>query len=84
MDSHGRLASAGPARDVHPKPRMAHDRVRFLNPRSFVYLILSKHGIAKSIWVKWAEILLARGIKLTDEAGTGWRPRLKASRAKGR
>ncbi|KAJ7146989.1 hypothetical protein C8R44DRAFT_864686 [Mycena epipterygia] len=38
------------------------------------------HTIAKSMWVEWAEILLARGIKLTDVAGMEWRPRLKASR----
>ncbi|KAJ7469293.1 hypothetical protein B0H11DRAFT_1392905 [Mycena galericulata] len=33
--------------------------------------------IGNSVWVKWAEIFLARGIKLTDKSGTGWRPRLK-------
>ncbi|KAJ7160022.1 hypothetical protein C8R43DRAFT_1177631 [Mycena crocata] len=40
----------------------------------------TEHTIAKSVWVKWAEIFPARGLKLTDEAGTEWRPRLKTNR----
>ncbi|KAJ6556623.1 hypothetical protein DFH09DRAFT_1365606 [Mycena vulgaris] len=44
----------------------------------------TEREIANNVWVEAAEILLARGIKLTDETGTGWRPRLKASRGKGR
>ncbi|KAJ6556612.1 hypothetical protein DFH09DRAFT_1317930 [Mycena vulgaris] len=39
--------------------------------------------IANNVWVEGEKILLVRGIKLTDEAGTRWRPRLKASRGKG-
>ncbi|KAJ7435262.1 hypothetical protein FB451DRAFT_272662 [Mycena latifolia] len=42
----------------------------------------TEHEIAKSVWVEWAAILLARGLKLTDSVGTEWRPRLKC-RAEG-
>ncbi|KAF7362602.1 F-box domain-containing protein [Mycena venus] len=38
------------------------------------------HEIAKSMWVKWAEIFLERGVKMTGKDGTEWRPRLKTSR----
>ncbi|KAJ6620144.1 hypothetical protein B0H10DRAFT_2022936 [Mycena sp. CBHHK59/15] len=38
---------------------------------------LNEHGISKSIWVRRAEMLLAKGINLTDEAGQHWIPRLK-------
>ncbi|KAJ6567093.1 hypothetical protein B0H19DRAFT_1139424 [Mycena capillaripes] len=37
----------------------------------------SERDIAKSCWVRWAEILLKRNISLTDKAGKKWRPRLK-------
>ncbi|KAJ7659804.1 hypothetical protein DFH06DRAFT_1194822 [Mycena polygramma] len=40
----------------------------------------NEHEIAKSIWVKWADIFLKRGIKMTGSEGTEWRPRLKSSR----
>ncbi|KAJ6516636.1 hypothetical protein C8R47DRAFT_1189912 [Mycena vitilis] len=40
----------------------------------------NEHQIAKSIWVKWADIFLKRGIKMTGSEGTEWRPRLKTSR----
>ncbi|KAJ7611972.1 hypothetical protein DFH06DRAFT_1243803 [Mycena polygramma] len=40
----------------------------------------TEHEISKSLWVKWAENLLEIGVKLTDEKGTEWRPRLKNSR----
>ncbi|KAJ7056000.1 hypothetical protein C8F01DRAFT_375368 [Mycena amicta] len=35
--------------------------------------------IAKSAYVKWAETLSARGIKVADKAGKEWHPRLKAT-----
>ncbi|KAJ6556631.1 hypothetical protein DFH09DRAFT_1365612 [Mycena vulgaris] len=44
----------------------------------------TEREITNNVWVEGAEILLARGIKLTDDPGTGWRPRLKAPRSKGR
>ncbi|KAJ7445259.1 hypothetical protein FB451DRAFT_1433324 [Mycena latifolia] len=44
----------------------------------------NEKDISKSMWVKGAAILLERGIKLTDEAGVEWRPRLKSSRSKGK
>ncbi|KAJ7801057.1 hypothetical protein B0H14DRAFT_3490038 [Mycena olivaceomarginata] len=37
----------------------------------------SERDIAKSCWVRWAEVLLKRNINLTDRNGTKWRPRLK-------
>ncbi|KAJ7438631.1 hypothetical protein B0H11DRAFT_2104239 [Mycena galericulata] len=37
-----------------------------------------EQAIAKSVWVKWAEILLDHGIRLTDRTGANWRPRLKS------
>ncbi|KAJ7801039.1 hypothetical protein B0H14DRAFT_2897209 [Mycena olivaceomarginata] len=37
----------------------------------------SEREIAKSCWVRWAEILLKRNISLADKDGTKWRPRLK-------
>ncbi|KAJ6515265.1 hypothetical protein C8R45DRAFT_955868 [Mycena sanguinolenta] len=37
----------------------------------------TERDISKSYWVRWAEILLKRGINLTDKNGTKWRPRLK-------
>ncbi|KAJ7906831.1 hypothetical protein B0H13DRAFT_2662655 [Mycena leptocephala] len=37
----------------------------------------SERDIAKSCWVRWAEILLRRNISLTDKTGKKWRPRLK-------
>ncbi|KAJ7860508.1 hypothetical protein B0H13DRAFT_2282648 [Mycena leptocephala] len=37
----------------------------------------SERDIAKSCWVRWAEILLKRNISLTDKTGKKWRPRLK-------
>ncbi|KAJ7101882.1 hypothetical protein C8R44DRAFT_887683 [Mycena epipterygia] len=40
----------------------------------------TEHAIAKSLWVKWAENLLQKGVKLTDKAGMEWHPRLKMAR----
>ncbi|KAJ6563342.1 hypothetical protein DFH09DRAFT_1158971 [Mycena vulgaris] len=40
----------------------------------------TEHAIGKSFWVKGAEALLERGIKLTDKDAVAWRPRLKARR----
>ncbi|KAJ7148411.1 hypothetical protein C8R43DRAFT_925670 [Mycena crocata] len=40
----------------------------------------TEHAISKSFWVKGAEMLLERGIKLTDSDGIAWRPRLKSRR----
>ncbi|KAJ6500838.1 hypothetical protein C8R45DRAFT_863665 [Mycena sanguinolenta] len=37
----------------------------------------NERDISKSCWVRWAEMLLSRGINLTDKTGTRWRPRLK-------
>jgi len=37
----------------------------------------SERDIAKSCWVRWAEILLKRNISLMDKTGTKWRSRLK-------
>ncbi|KAJ7184590.1 hypothetical protein C8R46DRAFT_1208777 [Mycena filopes] len=37
----------------------------------------NERDIEKSFWVRWAEMLLKRNIKLTDEAGKHWQPRLK-------
>ncbi|KAJ7891400.1 hypothetical protein B0H14DRAFT_2688893 [Mycena olivaceomarginata] len=37
----------------------------------------SEREIAKSCWVRWAEILLKHNISLADKDGTKWRPRLK-------
>ncbi|KAJ6567118.1 hypothetical protein B0H19DRAFT_719198 [Mycena capillaripes] len=37
----------------------------------------SERDIAKSCWVRWAEILLKHNIALTDKTGKKWRPRLK-------
>ncbi|KAJ7264765.1 hypothetical protein C8J57DRAFT_1623701 [Mycena rebaudengoi] len=34
------------------------------------------HEIAASPWIKYAAMLVQHGIRLTDEAGVGWRPRL--------
>ncbi|KAJ7718664.1 hypothetical protein B0H16DRAFT_1475506 [Mycena metata] len=39
-----------------------------------------ERDIKKSLWVNWAEVLLERGIKMTDRAGKEWAPRLKTSR----
>ncbi|KAJ7144548.1 hypothetical protein C8R44DRAFT_725474 [Mycena epipterygia] len=39
----------------------------------------TEHAISKSLWVKWAEYMLKKGIKITDPAGMHWRPRLKAN-----
>ncbi|KAJ7878515.1 hypothetical protein B0H14DRAFT_2711342 [Mycena olivaceomarginata] len=36
-----------------------------------------ERDIAKSPWVRWAEMMLERNINLLDTAGTKWRPRLK-------
>jgi hypothetical protein len=36
-----------------------------------------RREIAKSDWVRWAELLLSRNINLTDKNGKKWRPRLK-------
>ncbi|KAJ7695737.1 hypothetical protein B0H17DRAFT_1055415 [Mycena rosella] len=37
----------------------------------------NEHDISKSLWVKWAEALLDRNVKLIDGDGVGWRRRLK-------
>ncbi|KAJ7932736.1 hypothetical protein B0H13DRAFT_768679 [Mycena leptocephala] len=37
----------------------------------------TERDIAKSCWVRWAEIMLKRNINLTDATGKNWRPRLK-------
>ncbi|KAK7035977.1 F-box domain-containing protein [Favolaschia claudopus] len=37
----------------------------------------TERDIAKSHWVRWAEIMLAQGVSLFDKNGTKWRPRLK-------
>ncbi|KAJ6567041.1 hypothetical protein B0H19DRAFT_1374372 [Mycena capillaripes] len=37
----------------------------------------NERDIAKSCWVRWAEILLKKNVSLTDKAGKKWRPRLK-------
>ncbi|KAJ7754187.1 hypothetical protein DFH07DRAFT_921075 [Mycena maculata] len=39
----------------------------------------TEYGIVKSLWVKAAENLLVRGIKLTNKTGVEWHPRLRAS-----
>ncbi|KAJ7667033.1 hypothetical protein B0H17DRAFT_1184307 [Mycena rosella] len=44
----------------------------------------TEHGISKNVWVKGAEMLLERGIKLIDGEGVEWRPRLKSARGKGK
>lgn len=41
---------------------------------------MNRHGITKSLWVKWAETLLERGIKLVNKTGVEWHPRLRAAR----
>ncbi|KAJ7728877.1 hypothetical protein B0H16DRAFT_1428404 [Mycena metata] len=38
----------------------------------------TERDIKKSMWVKWAEVFLKRGIKMTDRDGKDWAPRLKA------
>ncbi|KAJ6498446.1 hypothetical protein C8R47DRAFT_306887 [Mycena vitilis] len=38
------------------------------------------YAISKSLWVKWAERLSEREIRLTDSEGVQWRPRCKVSR----
>ncbi|KAF7359008.1 hypothetical protein MSAN_01241500 [Mycena sanguinolenta] len=40
----------------------------------------TEHGISKSPWVKWAERLLEKNIKLTNAEGVHWRPRFKGPR----
>ncbi|KAJ7171676.1 hypothetical protein C8R43DRAFT_979036 [Mycena crocata] len=40
----------------------------------------NERDIQKCSWVVWAEMLLDKGIKMTDTSGKGWTPRLKASR----
>ncbi|KAJ7684387.1 hypothetical protein DFH06DRAFT_1155504 [Mycena polygramma] len=37
----------------------------------------SERDIAKSCWVRWAEILLKHDVSLTDKTGKKWRPRLQ-------
>ncbi|KAJ6500811.1 hypothetical protein C8R45DRAFT_81496 [Mycena sanguinolenta] len=37
----------------------------------------NERDIPKSHWVRWAEIMLKRGISITDKNGAKWRPRLK-------
>ncbi|KAJ7905882.1 hypothetical protein B0H13DRAFT_1716676 [Mycena leptocephala] len=37
----------------------------------------TEREIAKSDWVRWAEILLRKNVSLTDKSGKNWRPRLK-------
>ncbi|KAJ6455988.1 hypothetical protein C8R47DRAFT_996509 [Mycena vitilis] len=37
----------------------------------------SERDIAKSCWVRWAEILLKHNVSLTDKTGKKWRPRLQ-------
>ncbi|KAJ7108043.1 hypothetical protein C8R43DRAFT_1080167 [Mycena crocata] len=44
----------------------------------------TERQIAKSEWVKWAELLLQHNVNLTNAKGVKWRPRLKGpSRARG-
>ncbi|KAJ7448517.1 hypothetical protein FB451DRAFT_1411262 [Mycena latifolia] len=38
-----------------------------------------EHGISRSPWVKWAEGLLKKEVKLTDESGKHWTPRFKGA-----
>ncbi|KAJ6500899.1 hypothetical protein C8R45DRAFT_1071400 [Mycena sanguinolenta] len=40
----------------------------------------TEHAISKSPWVKWAERLLEKNIKLTNPEGVHWRPRFKGPR----
>ncbi|KAJ7479976.1 hypothetical protein B0H11DRAFT_2026025 [Mycena galericulata] len=40
----------------------------------------TEREISKSYWVRWAELLLEKGIKLTDMDGKHWTPRLKVGR----
>ena len=78
----GRLEFAGAARDVLPRVPVADDRVsyiRFVYGRAHGSNYLSRQDIKKCAWVKWAEMLAARGLTLTDKDGTEWRPRLKVS-----
>ncbi|KAJ7728876.1 hypothetical protein B0H16DRAFT_1587837 [Mycena metata] len=44
----------------------------------------NERDIKKSKWVRWAEVFLERGIKMTDRAGKEWRPRLKLATKKSR
>ncbi|KAJ7237711.1 hypothetical protein B0H12DRAFT_1057149 [Mycena haematopus] len=44
---------------------------------SWSLFLFSQTDIPKNCWVRWAEILLKRGINLTDKTGTKWRPRLQ-------
>ncbi|KAK7035988.1 F-box domain-containing protein [Favolaschia claudopus] len=37
----------------------------------------NEREIAKSCWVRWAEMMLTQGVSLVDLNGTKWRPRLK-------
>ncbi|KAJ7743836.1 hypothetical protein B0H16DRAFT_1693380 [Mycena metata] len=41
----------------------------------------TERDIAKSVWVPWAEYLLAKDIKLTDPDGRHWTPRLSTVKA---
>ncbi|KAF7296539.1 F-box domain-containing protein [Mycena chlorophos] len=37
---------------------------------------LHRRDIAKNLFVRWAELLLKRDVRLVDRSGKGWRPRL--------
>ncbi|KAK7024059.1 F-box domain-containing protein [Favolaschia claudopus] len=37
----------------------------------------NERDIAKSYWVRWAEVMLSQGVSLIDKKGSKWRPRLK-------
>ncbi|KAJ7689194.1 hypothetical protein B0H17DRAFT_1202550 [Mycena rosella] len=53
--------------------------LREIRIRTFEWPTIERE-ILKCPWVEWAEMMLERGIKMTDRAGTEWRPKLKASR----
>jgi hypothetical protein len=58
---------------------VADERVDALKYLEYVLLTIHIHrrDIAKSSWVRWAEMMLERNINLLDTAGAKWRPRLK-------
>ncbi|KAJ6540737.1 hypothetical protein B0H19DRAFT_1269283 [Mycena capillaripes] len=53
--------------------------VREIQMEQFVWPT-TERAISQSLWVKWAEQILKNGIKVTEKAGTHWRPRLKGLR----
>jgi hypothetical protein len=58
---------------------VADERVDALKYLEYVLLTIHIHrrDIAKSPWVRWAEMMLEHNINLLDTAGAKWRPRLK-------